>query len=86
MNKARVIERSLNTFTLGWCSLIPLIGIIPALLAIYWYRKSSDEAGMEWNPAHRYALWGCILALAGLAVSLLGLVAALAIIVVHGLN
>ena len=78
MNKARVIERSLNVFTLGWFSLIPLLGVVPALLAIYWYRKSSDEAGMEWNPAGRYALCGCVLALAGLALSLLGIGGALA--------
>lgn len=85
MNKARVIERSLNAFTLGWFSLIPLIGIIPALLAIYWYRKSSDEAGMEWNPARTHALWGCVLALAGLAVSLLAISGALAL-AVYGLR
>ena len=71
MDKVRVIKWSLRCFRLGWFSLVPILGIVPAAFAITSYGRAKAEAGAEWNPAARFLFWGCVLAWLGLAVSAL---------------
>jgi len=69
MDRVRVINLSLRCFTLGWLSLIPFLGVLPALLGLSCYARARNEAGGEWNPAKAYLIWGCVLAWCGLAIS-----------------
>jgi hypothetical protein len=70
MDKVRVIKRSLLCYNVSWVSLLPLLGIIPALVTLILYRRLTNEVGEEWNPARKYALWGSVLAQLGLLLSL----------------
>jgi hypothetical protein len=71
MDKVRVIERSLRCYRLSWLSLIPLLGIVPALISFALFRKAGNEAGEQWNPARPFALIGLLIALIGLLISLI---------------
>ena len=73
MDKVRVIEGSLRCFVAGCLSLVPLLGIFPAMVAIYSFHAVRRQAGAEWNPARGYLLWGVTLAWGGLAMTLIGL-------------
>lgn len=71
MDRARIIERSLQCFVAAWFSLIPLLGVAPAVIALRLHRRVRGETGASWNPAARYAAAGFALAWLGLALSLL---------------
>ena len=73
MNKVRVIEGSLRCFVAGCLSMIPLLGIFPAVVAIYSFHTVRREAGQSWNPARGYLQCGCFLAWCGLSMTLIGL-------------
>ncbi len=70
MSQVRVIERSLRCFTCSWFALIPVLGLGPAFIALFHFRKAVSEASGQWNPAKRYLYWGFVLAGLGLFVSL----------------
>jgi hypothetical protein len=78
-SRIRLMERSLRCFVLGLCSLIPVIGSVPALMAIGNYFKVRSESGKEWNPARPYLVAGVCLALLGLleSIAVLGFIAVL---------
>jgi len=67
MDKVRLIKRSVRCLLFGWLSLIPLLGLVPAFIALHLHRSVRREAGGEWNPAASYARWGYVLALLGIA-------------------
>jgi len=69
MDKVRVIKLSLRCFTMGWLGLLPLIGMVPALMAIFLYLKVKTASDDEWNPAGKHLLWGYILGYIGMAMS-----------------
>ena len=69
MDKVLVINQSLRCYRWSWFSLIPLLGIIPALIAIGFFRKAGAETGDGWNPARRYAVCGLLIAIIGLLLS-----------------
>lgn len=71
MDKVRVIERSLRCCAFGWLALIPIFGIPTGVLAILVYKQVRREVGQEWNPARKYLVVGCALAIVGLSCSLL---------------
>jgi hypothetical protein len=73
MDRIRVIEGSLRCFIAGCLSMIPLLGIIAAGVAIFSFHRVRRLAGGGWNPAHSYLLCGAILAWTGLAFTLIGL-------------
>ena len=56
-DRIRLIERSLRCFVFGLLSLIPLLGLPFAILAVSWHLKVWSEFGREWNPARLYL--GC---------------------------
>ena len=71
MDKVRVIERSLRCCTAGWLALIPLVGLVPAIVAIRLRYQVRAEVGGEWNPAEAYLKWGWVLGWLGLLLSAL---------------
>ena len=77
-DKVRVIEQSLRCFAFGLLSLIPLLGLPFAILAVVRQVNAMPQSDQEWNPAKPYLVWGFGLAWLGGLISL----AALAIIVV----
>ncbi len=77
-----LIERSLRCFVYGWLSLIPLIGLAMALIAIGLHFKTGSDTGDGWNPARRYLLAGSYLAWIGVLIS----VGALALFVMVLMN
>ena len=76
MDRARVIDQSLQCFVVAWFSLVPLLGVAPAVMALRLHRRVLAETGANWNPAARYARAGFALAWLGFALSLLILAAA----------
>jgi hypothetical protein len=69
MPKSEMIRRSMRCHTLGWCSLIPIAGVIPAMLAFVDFRAVVVRKGRNWNAARTRLLLGAWLAGLGLAFS-----------------
>jgi hypothetical protein len=65
-----LIERSLRCFAYGCLSLIPLVGLGFAVLAIRTHLKVWADRSKEWNPARVYLHMGFSLAWVGGLVSL----------------
>ena len=65
-----LIERSLRCFVFGLLSLVPLVGLGPAVLAIRMHFKTRAGNAGEWNPAQRYVRAGYGLAWLGTLLSL----------------
>lgn len=78
MDRITAIRTSLRSFGCGLVGVLPVVGFLPALYALFsWYRVRR-RFGREWNPAAGYLHWGALFALFGLMLT--GLVfAALAI-------
>jgi uncharacterized membrane protein len=72
-DRISLIERSLRCFAYGWLSLIPLVGLGFAILAVRTHLKARAVEGMEWNPAKVYLHLGFSLAWLGGLVSLMAL-------------
>ena len=69
-DKVRVIEQSLRCFAFGLLSLIPLLGLPFAILAVVRHRNARSQGDREWNPAKPYLVWGFRLAWLGGLISL----------------
>ncbi len=69
MDRVRVIERSLRCCTAGWLGLIPLLGLVPATVAVISYHQVRAEAGGNWNPAQAHLKCGYVLGWIGLLLS-----------------
>jgi len=81
-DRIRIIERSLRCFFFGLLSLIPLIGLGLAMLAIRLHFKTWAASGGEWNPAGRYLLAGYCLAWLSILLTL-GAVASFAVFLIR---
>ena len=68
--RIRLIEHSLRCFTLGLLSLIPVLGLVPGVLAIRVHFQVWSIEDREWNPAGRYLRAGFCLAWCGLILGL----------------
>ncbi|HVV00971.1 MAG TPA: hypothetical protein VHH88_06385 [Verrucomicrobiae bacterium] len=67
MVRIDLIHTSLRVFSRGLLSCIPLVGIVPAVLALRdWSRARRTP---EWNPAAAYLAWGARLAILTLTIS-----------------
>ena len=73
-DKVRVIEQSLRCFVFGLLSLIPLLGLPFAILAVARHLNAWSRGEREWNPAKPYLVWGFGLAWLGGLISLGALV------------
>ena len=69
MDQVSVIERSLRCFTAGLLGLIPLLGLVPATVAVILFHQVRAELEGQWNPAHAHLKWGCVLGWIGLLLS-----------------
>ncbi len=80
MDKIRAMECSLRCFGFGLISLVPLVGVPAALIALYFFMQGHATAANEWNPAESYLQGGRFLALTGLLITLLTVLVVTAII------
>ncbi len=67
MSKIRLIEGSLTCYACGWISLVPVLGLPAAFIALTEFRALREIK--EWNPAQKYLRAGVWLALLGLLVN-----------------
>ena len=65
MDQITVIRRSLAIFALGILSLLPLIGLIPAIYALITSSQIRANYQEPWNPASRYLKAGSLMARLG---------------------
>ena len=86
MPKSEMLIRSTRCFMLGWWSLIPLFGVVPALLAFSQYSAVTRGSGSRWNAARYRLLAGTWLAAIGLLLTAF-LAAAVALTIInHSIN
>ena len=68
-NRIVLIRRSIRVFIAGIFSILPILGLIPAIYAIAtWF---PTRANRQWNPASAYLTCGIILALLGFGLTIL---------------
>lgn len=71
-DRIQLVRRSLNIFFCGLGGLIPIIGFIPAVVAVVRAVRLHARFRSEWNPAATYVTVGVTLALLGLGISAIG--------------
>ncbi len=71
MNKAQIIEKSLQCLYMGLLGLIPVAGIGCAVVALLRFGEVRVAAGETWNPANRHLYGGFIAGGLGLCASCL---------------
>ena len=69
MPKSEMLRRSMRCFILGWWSLIPVLGVVPALLALWQFRRVAAGTGSRWNAASLRLIAGAWLAGIGLLIT-----------------
>lgn len=74
MNKILAIRSGLRCFTCGLLSFVPLLGIPFALVAIFFYIKTSHHAPDDWHVARRYAVMGMMFVALGLLLNMTAIV------------
>ena len=86
MNKVRVIERSVECQWLGVLSLVPVIGVMFAVAALFRYWRIRAEVGHEWNPAEKHLDRGALFACAGMLLTILAALAGRLVLQIRGLG
>ena len=71
MPKSEMLRRSMRCFVLGWWSLVPMFGVVPAMLALVDFRAVVLRKGRRWNAARIRLTAGALLAGIGLMVSII---------------
>ncbi len=74
-NRVILIRRSLSAFGFGLIGLIPLLGLIPAVYAVFCWLRLRRRYRDEWNPAAAYLNWGAVFGIVGISVLLLAVLA-----------
>lgn len=69
MDRISVIRKSVRVFGMGWLSLIPVLGLVPALYVSVCVQQIRKVHGNEWNPAGQYLRAGTVLARMGFLIS-----------------
>jgi hypothetical protein len=70
-DRISLIGRSLEVFVLGIIGVLPVVGFIPALLAVTMALRLGRRYRGDWNPAAVYVRVGVGLALLSIGVSLI---------------
>ena len=70
-DRIRLIHQSHRCFVFGVLSLVPVVGLAMAILAIRLHIRTGADSGAGWNPARRYWRAGYWLAWAGVLVTLI---------------
>ena len=65
------IKLSLQAWVLGIIGFLPIIGLMPGILALCYYFRVRTRYSGEWNPAAAYLAAGGVLAAIGLIGSLI---------------
>jgi hypothetical protein len=86
MPRIIVIQLSLRAFVCGLFGLLPVIGFVPGLHALFCWGSIRRRYPNEWNPASDYLSWGAALAVVGLAVTAVGIPAAILSIALYRLQ
>jgi hypothetical protein len=73
MPRANVIRLSLRAFVCGLFGVLPVIGLVPGLYAVYCWAVIRKRYPTEWNPASNYVSCGAALAMIGLAITVVGI-------------
>jgi hypothetical protein len=73
MPRAIVIQLSLRAFVCGLFGVLPVIGLVPGLYAVYCWAVIQKRYPTEWNPASAYMSCGAALAMVGLAITAVGI-------------
>ena len=68
--KTQMLQRSLRCHALGWWGLVPVLGLVPAMLAFAEFRAVVLRKGGLWNAARPQLLLGAWLAGVGILFSL----------------
>lgn len=71
MPKTEMLRRSMRCFVLGWWSLVPILGVVPAALAFVDFRAVVLGKGRRWNAGRTRLLLGAMLAGLGLLLTLI---------------
>jgi hypothetical protein len=71
MDRTAAIQRSLSAFVWGIASIVPLLGFIPAICALWHWSAVHRKYHEPWNPASRYLSAGLVFATIGLLESML---------------
>ncbi len=66
MPRILVIRKSLTAFVCGLFGLLPFIGLVPGLYALFCWARIRARYPNEWNPAAAYLSWGALLSVLGL--------------------
>ncbi len=61
-------RQSLTGFVCGLLGLVPVLGLIPAVYAIFCWFRFRRRYPNEWNPALPYLRWGAVFGFIGVAV------------------
>ncbi len=69
MNTIEAISVSLRAFVCGIFGLLPIIGLVPGLYAMYCWSRVHDRFRNEWNPAGPYLMAGLLFGTIGLVFS-----------------
>ena len=64
--RIQIIETSVSCFRQSLWGLIPIVGIVPSIVALVSHRRANRIAGGEWNPAKPQLVWGLVIAWIGL--------------------
>lgn len=86
MDRITAIHESLTVFVCGIFGLLPVLGCVPAVYAVFCSQRVKRQFGREWNPADAYLRWGTTMALLGLLSSAVLVTAAIIILVLQVLN
>ena len=65
MSLSAAIDTSFRVFAWGICSLLPIVGLVPALYALICWSRVHHFFKGEWNPASTYLAAGMVLAALG---------------------
>ena len=63
MDRAAAIRLSMRAFVCGLVGLLlPVVGLVPALYALFCWARVGYRYGTQWNPAQGYLTAGAVLA------------------------
>jgi hypothetical protein len=71
MDRVEIIERTLRCYQAGWWSLVPIVGLAPAIVAFYYFARVRAATRDDWNPASTQLRVGLMLATIGCGMTLL---------------
>jgi hypothetical protein len=59
--RIEILQRSQRCLVYGVLSLLPIVGLPLAALALSQHWRVKARGGNDWNPARNYLWWGCFL-------------------------